>query len=131
MSVKRPHCECCQRVRKPTLQVTKCRRCRKYVCANENCQVPHKADTCGDQFANAKARDLANAGPPMMYVELPAVSKVDKIFSGIAEVDEIMSGGIPPGRFSMVLARPDVPNEHGEVMSRDAIKRAAQGFKKC
>lgn len=63
MSVKRPQCECCQRIRKPSLQVTRCTRCGKYVCVNANCRVPHAAGTCGDQFANAKARALANDVP--------------------------------------------------------------------
>lgn len=67
MSVKKPACECCGRVRKPTLKVERCKRCKEYVCPNANCRVPHDREVCGDQFANRKARIEVNAGGPRSF----------------------------------------------------------------
>lgn len=61
MSVKKPACECCGRVRKPGLKVARCDRCKKYVCPDPVCQLPHERKVCGDQFANRKARLQAEA----------------------------------------------------------------------
>lgn len=60
----RAQCECCERVRKPTLKVVKCKRCGKHVCENEDCRVPHALGVCGDKFANEKARAIATDLPP-------------------------------------------------------------------
>lgn len=61
MSVRKPRCECCGRVRKEALKVARCVRCKKYVCENEFCRIPHSSDSCGDQFVNAKVRAKAKA----------------------------------------------------------------------
>lgn len=56
MSVKKPKCECCGRVRKKAVVVTQCERCRKNVCAQARCRLPHDAATCGDALRNFSER---------------------------------------------------------------------------
>lgn len=56
MSVKKPSCECCGRVRKGAVVVSKCEFCRKYVCAEAFCRIPHDAKTCGDTLRNFSER---------------------------------------------------------------------------
>jgi hypothetical protein len=58
MSVRKPSCECCGRVRKGFAAVTKCGRCRKYVCAEAYC-IPHDAGACGDSLRNFSERRKA------------------------------------------------------------------------